>query len=188
MDSGILKPDFDAGEDVLKRAAGIKLLILDVDGVMTDGGLYFDNQGEEYKAFNSLDGHGMKMLQQSGVTVAVLTGRKSQLVVHRMHDLGVKNLYQGHADKLPVYEDILQNLGFAANEIAYAGDDVVDLPVMLKAELAIAPANGHHLARQYAHWVTPRRGGYGAVRDICELLIYAQGNYNRMMNVYLGIR
>jgi len=180
-----LKPAFAIPQPVLEKARRIKLLILDVDGVMTSGALFFDNNGQEYKAFNSLDGHGLKMLQSSGVTVAVITGRKSTLVEHRMRDLGVTHLHQGHADKLPVFKTIQQEMGLSKEQIAYGGDDVVDLPVMLNCGFAISVANGHHLTRQFSDWVTPTRGGEGAVRDICELLMYAQGNYSRMMSVYV---
>ncbi len=180
-----LRPDFTVAESVLDKARKIRLLILDVDGVMTSGALFFDNNGQEYKAFNSLDGHGLKMLQHSGVTVAVITGRKSTLVEHRMQDLGIAHLHQGHADKLPVFQAMQQQMGLTREQIAYAGDDVVDLPVMLSSGFAVSVANGHHLARQYADWVTPSAGGRGAVRELCELLMHAQGNYGRMMSVYL---
>ena len=179
-----LQPAFSVPEDVREKARNIKLLILDIDGVMTNGSLFFDNHGQEYKAFNSLDGHGLKMLQNSGVTVAIITGRKSTLVEHRMHDLGITHLHQGHADKLPVFKSIQKEMGLSRSQIAYGGDDVVDLPVMLNAGFAISVANGHHLAKQFSDWVTPTPGGQGAVRDICELLMYAQGNYSRMMSVY----
>jgi len=187
-DMNQLQPAFTASEAVLDKARKIRLLILDVDGVMTSGALYFDNHGQEYKAFNSLDGHGLKMLQSSGVTVAVITGRKSTLVEHRMQDLGITHLHQGHADKLPVFKTIQQEMGLTREQIAYAGDDVVDLPVMLSSGFSVSVANGHHLARQFADWVTPSCGGAGAVRELCELLMHAQGNYTRMMSVYFPNR
>lgn len=187
VDFSDLEPEFSVPESALKKAREIKLLILDVDGVMTSGALFFDNHGQEYKAFNSLDGHGLKMLQHSGVEVAIITGRKSTLVEHRMQDLGITHLHQGHADKLPVFKAIQQDLSLEKGQIAYAGDDVVDLPAMLSAGFSISVANGHHLARKYADWVTPSTGGQGAVRDICELLMYAQGNYSDMMSVYFGV-
>lgn len=172
-------------KDILQRAAQIKLIIFDVDGVLTDGRLILGDDGQEYKAFHSRDGHGMKLLQQSGVEVAIITGRTSKVVKHRMANLGVKHVFQGQEEKLPAFEKLIAELGFEASETAYVGDDVVDLPIMLRAGLAVAVADAHSLVRQHAHWQTPNAGGKGAARDICELIMEAQGTLDTMMQRYL---
>ena len=171
--------------ELRQRAANIKLIIFDVDGVLTDGSLFFGDDGQEYKAFNSLDGHGMKMLQQSGVKIGIITGRTSNVVKHRMANLKVDLIYQGQLEKRPAYEKILQDENLQPEQVAYVGDDVVDLPVMTRVGLAITVANGHELAKQHAHWIAPRNGGQGAARDICEFLMKAQGNYENAMQQYL---
>ena len=172
--------------DIIDKAKKIELVIFDIDGVMTDGGLFFDNQGGEYKAFNSLDGHGLRMLQECGVRVAVITGRKSELVEHRMRDLGVSLLYQGYRDKKPAFKALLKEVGLRKDQITYVGDDVVDLPVMSRVGLAIAVNDAHPLVKQHAHWTTPSGGGRGAARDVCEMLMQAQGTLETRLNSYLA--
>jgi 3-deoxy-D-manno-octulosonate 8-phosphate phosphatase (KDO 8-P phosphatase) len=162
-------------KDLNEKAARIRLLIFDVDGVLTDGSLFVGDDGQEYKAFNSRDGHGIKMLQKYGVEIAIITGRTSQVVEHRMANLGITHLYQGKLDKLPAYEELRGKLGISAEETAYVGDDVVDLPVMRRVGLAIAVQDAHPLVRQHSHWQTPSRGGRGAARDVCEMLMEAKG-------------
>ena len=144
------------------RAREVRLLILDVDGVLTDGGLQFDNRGEEFKTFNSLDGHGIRMLMNGGIEVAVITGRQSKIVEHRMTDLGVSHLYQGSRDKMTAFTTLLQTVGVTAEQAAYVGDDLPDLPVLRRVGLAIAVQNAHPFVREHCHWVTDRRGGHGA--------------------------
>jgi 3-deoxy-D-manno-octulosonate 8-phosphate phosphatase (KDO 8-P phosphatase) len=173
--------------EILEKAKPIKLVIFDVDGVLTDGSLFFGDDGQEYKAFNSQDGHGMKMLQESGVRVAIITGRTSEVVKHRMKNLKIDLVYQGQLDKLPAYRQILDDLQLQSHEVAYVGDDVVDLPVMIRVGLAITVANAHELARQHAHWITPRSGGAGAARDVCEMIMKAQGTYEPRMAGYLSL-
>jgi len=168
-----------------EKAKNIKLLICDVDGVMTDGSLFYDNNGDEYKAFNSRDGHGIKMLQECGVQVAIITGRTSKLVLHRMHNLNVDMIYQGQADKRHAFRELLEETGMLPEEIAYIGDDVVDLPVMTQVGLAVAVADAHELVLENADWVTLCDGGRGAVRDLCEFIMKAQNHYQNMMNRYL---
>ena len=170
---------------LLEAAKKIKLVIFDVDGVLTDGSLFFGDDGQEYKAFNSKDGHGMKMLQDSGVPIGIITGRQSEVVKHRMNNLKITHVYQGRLDKLPAFEQLTQDLGVTAQEVAYVGDDVMDLPVMIRVALAIAPQDAHELARQHAHWVTPHGGGRGAARDVCELIMRAQGNWDQIVQDYL---
>ena len=172
-------------QDILEKAKNIELVIFDIDGVMTDGGLFFDNNGGEYKAFNSLDGHGLRMLLECGVQAAVITGRKSELVKHRMNDLGITLLYQGYRDKTPAFEALLKEVNIKKEQIAYVGDDVIDLPIMSQLNFAIAVQNAHPFVKQHSHWITERSGGHGAVRDVCELILEAKGLLNDKLHSYL---
>jgi 3-deoxy-D-manno-octulosonate 8-phosphate phosphatase (KDO 8-P phosphatase) len=172
-------------QDIFERAKQIRLVIFDVDGVLTDGSLYLGDNGQEYKAFHSRDGHGMKMLQKTGVALAVITGRSSEVVRIRMESLGVAHLYQGRSDKLPAYEDLKETVGLRDEQIAYVGDDVVDLPDMRRVGLSIAVADAHSLVHRHSHWQTQSRGGKGAARDVCELVMEAQGTLSEMTGAYL---
>jgi len=173
-------------QDVLDKAKNIKLVIFDVDGVLTDGSLFYGDDGQEYKAFNSQDGHGMKMLQQSGVVVGIITGRTSDVVMHRMKNLGITHVYQGKLEKLPAYEELVDKLSLKAEQVAYVGDDVVDLPIMIRVGLAITVPNAHELTKQHSHWITTKKAGAGAAREICELIMKAQGTYDQAMAKYLS--
>ena len=166
-------------------ARQIRLLILDVDGVMTDGGLQFDNQGEEYKTFNSLDGHGIRMLLECGIEIAVITGRNSGIVSHRMNELGVSHIYQGYRDKLLAYEKLLQVTDFEPEQTAYVGDDIPDLPLMRRVGLAIAVQNAHGFVKQHCDWVTTARGGNGAVREVTDFILQAQSLLAARQDSYL---
>ena len=157
-----------------ERALHIRMLVLDVDGVLTDGKLYFDHAGNEMKAFNTRDGMGMKALQRVGIEVAVITGRKSGAVAHRMTQLGIRHVYQGREDKLEAFLELLQSTGLDAQQICFAGDDWIDLPVLLRAGLAVTVADAEERVKQQAHWITRRNGGDGAVREICNLILAAQ--------------
>ncbi|MCG6966645.1 MAG: 3-deoxy-manno-octulosonate-8-phosphatase KdsC [Chromatiaceae bacterium] len=172
-------------QDIQKKAAAIRLVVFDVDGVLTDGSLFIGDDGQEYKAFNSKDGHGMVMLQGSGVQIGIITGRTSEVVRIRMASLGIQHLYQGKREKLPAYQELKQATGLSDEQIAYVGDDVVDLPVMTKVGLAIAVQDAHILTKQHAHWVTPSGGGRGAAREVCELIMDAQGTLEGALQVYL---
>jgi 3-deoxy-D-manno-octulosonate 8-phosphate phosphatase (KDO 8-P phosphatase) len=172
-------------QDILERAARIRLVIFDVDGVLTDGSLFLGDDGQEYKAFNSRDGHGMVTLQETGVLLAVITGRTSEVVRLRMESLGIAHVYQGRRDKLPAFDELKGALGLTDGEIAFVGDDVVDLPIMRRMGLAIAVADAHPLVRQHAHWSTGMAGGRGAAREVCELILEAQGNLDRITTRYL---
>ncbi len=173
-------------QDILERAARIKLVVFDVDGVLTDGSLYLGDEGEEYKAFNSRDGHGMIMLMQhTPVTVAVITGRTSGVVKHRMASLGIEHVYQGRLEKLPTFETLITELNVLPDEVAYVGDDVVDLPIMRRVGLAIAVQDAHPLVKKHAHWLTQSAGGRGAARDVCELLMEAHGVLEAQLEKYL---
>jgi 3-deoxy-D-manno-octulosonate 8-phosphate phosphatase (KDO 8-P phosphatase) len=172
-------------QDIFEKARRIRLLIFDVDGVLTDGSLFIGDDGQEYKAFNSLDGHGIKMLLGHGIEIAIITGRTSKVVEHRMKNLGITRIYQGQHDKLQAYRDLSEKLGIAHEEIAYVGDDVVDLPVMRRVGLAIAVQDAHPLVRKHSHWQTPSPGGRGAARDVCEMLMEAKGVLDDEMSKYL---
>lgn len=158
-----------------ERALGIRMLILDVDGVLTDGKLYFDHAGNEMKAFNTRDGMGMKALQKAGFEVAVITGRKSESVAIRMEQLGIKHVYQGREDKLEAFLDLLNKTGLDAQQTCFAGDDWIDLPVLMRVGLAVSVADAEERVKQQAHWITTRNGGDGAVREICNLILSANG-------------
>jgi 3-deoxy-D-manno-octulosonate 8-phosphate phosphatase (KDO 8-P phosphatase) len=161
--------------EVLARASAVKFVIFDVDGVLTDGGLYLGDDGQEYKVFHSRDGHGMKMLQHTGIRIGIISGRTSQAVNHRMESLGITDVYQGQKIKLPAYQHLLEKRELQPHEIAYVGDDVVDLAIMQRVGLAVTVQDAHPLVKQYAHWITPHSGGRGAARDVCELIMEAQG-------------
>jgi 3-deoxy-D-manno-octulosonate 8-phosphate phosphatase (KDO 8-P phosphatase) len=172
-------------QDIQEKAKNIELVIFDIDGVMTDGSLFFGDEGEEYKAFNSLDGHGLRMLQECGVKVAIITGRQSNVVKHRMRDLGVSIIYQGYRDKIPAFEALLKEVALNKDQITYVGDDVVDLPIMSQLDFTIAVQNAHPFVKQHAHWITNRSGGRGAVRDVCEFILEAKGLLNDKLQSYL---
>ena len=182
----ILAPAFEVAPKVLNLASKVKLLLFDVDGVLTDGRLVIGDDGQEYKAFNSRDGHGIKMLQRHGVAVGIITGRTSEVVTHRVKDLDIKYVHQGCKEKLPAYRQLIAQLALTPEQTAYVGDDVVDLPIMLQVGLAIAVQNAHPLVKQYAHWITPSIGGYGAAREACEMVLFAQQAYQKEMQRYLS--
>ena len=173
-------------QDILEKAKKIKLVIFDIDGVLTTGALFIGDDGQEYKAFNSKDGHGLRMLQDGGIEVAIITGRTSNVVVHRAKDLGISRIYQGRREKLPAYEELLQDTGLSHEDIAYVGDDVVDLPIMSKVGLAICVQDGHFYVKQNAHWVTVNNGGCGAGREVCEMILDAQGKLLEMLESYVS--
>jgi len=174
-------------DDALReRAAKIRMLVLDVDGVLTDGKLYFDHAGNELKAFNTRDGLGMKALQRSGIEVAVITGRKSEAVSHRMAQLEIQHVYQGREDKLNAFLHLLELTGLEASQVCFAGDDWIDLPLLLRVGLAVSVADGEERVKEHAHWITQRNGGDGAVREICNLILAAQGKDQAIMDEILS--
>lgn len=174
-----------SSEEFLQRAKHIKLVIFDVDGVMTDGRLMIGDDGLEYKAFNSQDGLGMKLLKASGVDTVIITGRTSKVVVTRAESTGVAHFYQGVEDKLEAFEDLLRKTGLLPEQCAFMGDDVVDLPPMRRCGLALTVPGAHALTKQHAHYITTREAGHGAVREVCELLMQAQSTYDAQMAQYL---
>lgn len=178
-------PLVDIDDKLRELATNIRLVVFDVDGVLTDGRFLLGADGYEYKAFNSRDGHGIKMLRRSGVEVSVISGRKSESVTQRMVELGVKHEFQGCSDKLQVLDQLLQTLGLATSQTAFVGDDVLDLPIMLRVGLAVAVNDAHETVRDYAHWITPHDGGKGAVRDVCDMIMHVQGTYAAELHRYL---
>ena len=169
---------------LLLQAQGVRVAFFDVDGVLTDGGLYFSETGETLKRFNTLDGHGLKLLQKAGITPAVITGRDSAPLRLRLKALGVEHAMFGTEDKRPAAEQMLASLGFSWLQAAAMGDDWPDLPVMRRCALACAPANAHVEARHAAHHTTVARGGEGAAREFCDLLLVASGRYAALLADY----
>lgn len=169
-----------------ERLCRIRLLLLDVDGVLTDGRIIYDAQGVETKAFDVKDGHGLKLLQRSGVQVGIITGRQSEVVNVRARELGIDIVYQGAKDKLVPFEEILQKLQLAEDEVAYMGDDLPDLPVLRRAGLAVAPVDAVGEIKPYVHYVTSRPGGRGAVREVCDLLLQESGHWSELTARYFG--
>lgn len=161
--------------DIKERAARVRLAVFDVDGVLTDGRLYYGAGGEELKVFHVHDGQGLKRLQAAGVTLAVISGRDSAAVTRRMQDLGIEHVFQGDEQKLPIFERLLKRLGLTAEQSACVGDDLPDLPLLQRAGLAVAVANAQPNIRQAAHYVTVSQGGRGAAREVCDLILAAQG-------------
>ncbi len=172
-------------KELQQRFEKIKLLVLDVDGVMTDGGLTIGDDGQEYKTFHSHDGLGMKLLKASGVNIAIITGRTSNVVKKRAESTGVAHFYQGADDKLAAFNDLLEKSGLQADQCSFMGDDVVDLPPMLKCGLALAVPDSPDLLLRHAHYVTKKTGGRGAVREVCELIMQAQGTFDGQMAQFL---
>lgn len=163
-------------QDILEKAKKIKLVVFDVDGVLTNGQIIIGDDGEEYKAFHSRDGHGMKLLQFTGVEIAIITGRTSRTVEHRMQSLGIKYVFQGQRIKLPVFEKLIKELKLSPDECAYVGDDWVDLSIMSRVGLAIAVQDADPVVKKHAHFITSSNGGHGAAREVCELIMEGQGN------------
>jgi 3-deoxy-D-manno-octulosonate 8-phosphate phosphatase (KDO 8-P phosphatase) len=169
---------------VIESAKKIKLLLLDVDGVLTDGRLYYGNSGEEMKAFNIQDGLGIKLLQQGDIQVGIITGRVSALLQRRADELGINPVVQGREDKLTALNELLENRDIGMDEIAFMGDDLPDLAVIRCVGLGITPANGSSTLAQQAHWQTARRGGDGAVREVAEMILGAQGKLDAIVAAY----
>lgn len=162
-------------EDILERARHIRLVIFDVDGVLSNGLLLFDTQGVEYKTFHVRDGHGIKLLQNAGVEVAVISGRRAESVRLRLEGLGVRHIFQGHEDKRSAFESLCQSLALQPREIAHVGDDLQDLPLLRRVGLAVAVADAHEAVLPHVHWVTSQPGGMGAAREVCDLVLRAKG-------------
>lgn len=172
-------------QSLVEKAKNIRLVIFDVDGVLTAGTLTYGLNGIEVKNFHVHDGQGMKLLQKTGVTLAIITTCKSDILKRRMLDLDIPHLYQGQIDKLPAYEDIKQKLNLTDQQIAYVGDDLPDLPMLKRVGLAITVANAPKIIQQHTHWITKAKGGKGAVREVCDFIMQAQGTYQTIIDSYL---
>lgn len=172
--------------DAVSRAARVRLMIFDVDGILTDGSLHYGPDGESIKTFNVLDGHGIKLLQQSGVATAIISARKSGIVARRAADLGIRHLHQGVHDKRVAFEELLAQTGVDAAACGFVGDDVIDLPILLRAGFAASVPNGHPEVRSRVHYVTNAAGGRGAARELCDFILRAQGNYEAALAPYLS--
>ena len=190
-----LVPALNFAPELLQRAQGLKVVFLDVDGVLTDGGIYFSEQapsgagekagaGESIKRFNTLDGHGLKLLQKAGITPVIITGRDSVVLRARLQALGIAHAHFGTEDKRPAAEQTLKALGCGWHEAAAMGDDWPDLPVMRRAALSCAPPNAHAQVLAAANFVTRASGGHGAVRELCDLLLVAGGRYADLLAEY----
>jgi 3-deoxy-D-manno-octulosonate 8-phosphate phosphatase (KDO 8-P phosphatase) len=173
-------------QDVLQRASAVRLLVLDADGVLTDGRLHFGADGEAFKSFHTLDGHGVKMLIESGVVVAILSGRRSKAVERRAADLGIGEVVQGVQDKRAELEAMLARLGLTASQCAFMGDDLPDLPAMTRCALAATVPGAPDAVKARSHYVTQRGGGDGAVRELCELIMRAQGTLEAALARYFA--
>jgi len=172
--------------DALQRAGRVRLMLFDVDGVLTDGRLWYGPAGEELKAFSVLDGHGLKMLRESGVAVGILSGRKSAAVAARAAELGIAEVLQGVDDKRAAFEALLAKASLGADAAGYMGDEVVDLPVLRRCGFACAPREALLLVRTHAHYVTDAPAGAGAAREVCEFVLRAQGKLESALARYLA--
>lgn len=167
-----------------EKLKNIQLLLLDVDGVMTDGGIIFDASGLETKCFNVRDGHGIKMLQRYGIQIGIITGRTSIVVDLRARELGIELVYQGALKKLESYEDVKRRTGLDDSQIAYMGDDIIDVPVMRRVAFAASPQDGQDEVRAVAHYVASRDGGRGAVREVCDMILKGRGVWPEVVSRY----
>ena len=175
----------ELSQEVAQRAARVRLMVFDVDGVLTDGTLWYGPRGEAFKAFHALDGHGLKLLAESGVACAILSGRRSDAVSTRAAELGVAHVLQGIEDKRHEFEVLLKRLGFQYEESGFMGDELVDLPVLTRCGLACAPREAPEAVRRRAHYVATAPAGRGAAREVCELVMRAQGTLARAIEGYL---
>ena len=180
----MLAPALNFAPELLLKAQGIRVAFFDIDGVLTDGGLYMSEHGETLKRFNTLDGHGLKLLQKAGITPAVITGRDSPALRARLDVLGVVHAHYGTEDKRPAAERTLKALSLDWSQAAAMGDDWPDLPVMHHAAFSCAPANAHIEVKALAHYITTETGGHGAARAFCDLLLVASGNYANLLRGY----
>ncbi len=170
----------------LIKAKAIRILLLDVDGVLTDGSLIYSHEGKESKAFNTQDGFGLRLLQEAGVEIGIITARQSDAVSKRSKDLKIRYVFQGSNDKKTAYKEILKQSGCKPFEIAYMGDDWLDLVLLKQVGFAAAPANGVPAVQKLAHYTTRQSGGKGAVREVCELILEAKGLYQELLQTYMS--
>lgn len=176
------KPTYS--QELLRKAREIKLLICDVDGVLSNGQVIIGNQGEELKTFNIKDGLGLKSLMNHKVNVAIITGRRSEIVEKRCRELGIKHCYQGQSDKVAAYEELCDKLSLEPSQVCHVGDDLPDLPLMRRSGLGVTVADGHWFVRQKADWVTSNQGGFGAVREVTDLILGSKGQLEKLHQEY----
>jgi len=169
---------------LIKKIKAVKLLILDVDGVMTDGSIIYDDDGKEIKIFDVKDGHGIKLLMRAGIDVAIITARESQVVLHRAKNLGIDMVYQKAMDKVEAFNEILQKKQLSEKEVAYVGDELVDIPLLRKVGFAAAVKDAVEDLKMYVDFITEKNGGQGAVREICELILKTQGKWGEATEKY----
>lgn len=172
-------------QNIIERAKHIRLAIFDVDGILTNGRLVYGVNGHELKEFHVIDGQGIKFLQKTGVEIAIITARQSEIISQRMKDLDIVHFYQGNSDKLPAYEDLKQKLKLEDHQISYMGDDLPDLPIIRRVGLGVTVPNAAKVMHENACWTTQATGGNGAVRELCELIMNAQGTYQTIIDSYL---
>lgn len=170
----------------LANARQVRLMIFDVDGVLTDGGLYFGPDGEVFKRFNALDGHGIKMLGQFGIQTAIITARQSKILQTRATDLGVSHVFQGVHDKRVAFASLLAQTNVTAQQCGYLGDDIIDLPVLVRVGFTACVGNAHDEVKSRVQYQTKASGGNGAAREVCDLLLQAQGHYESAISAYLS--
>ena len=171
-------------QEIPQQAKSIQLVVFDVDGVLTDGSLILGENGEEYKVFNAHDGLGLVMLREAGLDVAVISARSTPIVEKRMAALGIEYVYQGQSNKFDVLKTLMNKLGVSEKETAFVGDDLIDIRAMKLAGLAVAVANARPQVRQTAHWISESRGGRGAVREVCEMILEARGKLKQALEKY----
>ncbi len=174
----------NSGKDILKAAKNIKLVILDVDGVLTDGSIILDNEGNEFKSFHVRDGHGIKMLIKAGFKIAMITGRYSKVVERRARELGITDVYQKCFDKTVAYRHLVEKYSVSSVEVAYIGDDIVDLPLLHKSGFSVAVSDAEEEAKKAAMMITKNKGGRGAVREVCDFLLKAKGLWEGIIDEY----
>ncbi|ACV26072.1 3-deoxy-manno-octulosonate-8-phosphatase KdsC [Kangiella koreensis] len=172
-------------EQVLNKASNIKLLICDVDGVLSNGQVIIGNNSEELKTFNIKDGFGIKCLQKSGIAVAIITGRNSKIVEKRCQELGIEHYYQGQSNKQEAFDTLCKDLSVQPEQICHIGDDLPDLPLLVQVGLGVTVADGHWLMQQHADWITQNNGGFGAVREVCDLILHSQNKLEAIHQDYL---
>ncbi|HEX9424401.1 MAG TPA: HAD family hydrolase [Pyrinomonadaceae bacterium] len=168
-----------------RRASHIKLLLMDCDGVLTDGRLWLLEHGDEHKSFNTHDGLGLSLLHRAGLKSGILSGRFSQAVIRRAEELGIEFVRQGDPEKMEAFRQVLRQAGVDENEVAFVGDDLTDIPIMQRAELAVAVADAVAETRSVAHYVTQAKGGHGAIREVVEMILKSQGRWNDLVEEYL---
>ena len=172
------------GEELVKKIEPVTLLIMDVDGVLTDGKIIIDDQGNETKHFNVRDGHGLKMLMRTGIEVILITGRTSNVVEHRARELGISEVYQGAKNKVEILEKLLRRKEVSGKKVAYVGDDIVDIPVFKRVGFSVAVADASEYAKESADYTTEGKGGQGAVRELCEIILKIQGQWDGVISQY----